>query len=444
MQERDGTDRVKHWTRVAVTAALLALCVGLALRSSDLPQCCDSVRYHDEAISILALDPAESLGTDHNYGYGAWLAVLYKAALTTRAEVAVAQVTALLASLVFISFQIPANRHTFLNWLLLLVGVPMAWSYSGFTMTEALIAPIAIALLALLWRLISQDPNARPIKLVVAIGVSAGALWAVRPGLLWLPVITAVAVPFLHQVSSGERPRITLRARSYGYLAMASSAIAAIPQLFIARSLGATISNGVLHLQLAAAQRLIGPSVWRYATNLSGCGDTQAYFSPHAQNQTEAWAAARGGLTVLDKLTSALFHVVSVLDPTPAPGFAARFEINSFVLLTLLAGFILAPTLWSLIHPIRNLVAGATRATLTTWSLLAMLTLAAAAPTGAEYRFGILAIISMGCVAALSLTTAIGPRWKMWFWGTLLSTATLIGLTMLTLQTSEAWKTCSL
>lgn len=426
-----------------VSVMLVAGAFGLALHSSTLPQCCESDNYWNEAASILALDPADRLRLVHNYGYPTWLAGLSLVGLDSRAGVAIVQTAVLLSAILFMARTTEERKKEFRNWLLLLVGLPMAWSYSGYAVTEALVAPLAIIFLTLLWRLVQTGSKEGTIPLVVLIGVVSGVAWAVRPGMIWLPFLASLLVPLAERagrpLSSGDEGHGGL----HGILTLGIAGLFLVPQAIIAKALGASIASGVLRLELASLQRSHAPGFWRYATNLSGCGDLALIFSPHAATWNGALEAA-GGLSVSDRLISSVMHIVAVLDPLPSPTYATHLGLNPFVVLTFVSAFVLVPTIWSLAtQPWNSLFKNPTRSIMTLWAGIAALVIAAAVPTAAEFRFGVFAVVSMSSLTALSLSSGVGPSRRTWGISFVLISAGLLTLTYVTLQSSEAFRLCS-
>lgn len=435
--------RFSNITSLVVCVALVAFAFGLALHSSTLPQCCESDDYWNEAASILALDPADRLRLVHNYGYPTWLAGLSLVGLESRAGVAIVQTAVLLSAILFLAHTIEERKKEFRNWLLLLVGLPMAWSYSGYTVTEALVAPLAILFLGLLWRLVKTESKHGTIPLVVLIGVVSGVAWAVRPALIWLPILASLLVPLAERAGQPLSHSDQRHGGLHGIFTLGIAGLFLVPQAIIAKALGASIASGVLRLELAMFQRAHAPGLWRYATNLSGCGEPALVFSPHAATATGALEAA-GGLSVSDRLISSVMHVIAVLDPLPSPTYATNLGVNPFVVLTLVSGFVLVPTIWSLARrPWKSLFENPTRSIMTIWAGIAALVLAAAAPTAAEFRFGVFAVVSMSSLTALSLSSGVGPSRRTWSISFVLISAVLLTLSYITLQSSEVFRLCN-
>jgi len=439
-----GRNSQRAW--VFLGLLLAAVAVLLALHSTSLAQCCDAALYQEEVLNLRSLSIPDSFGTNHNYGYAGWLAMLQTLGLGSRVGVAFAQLALLFASLGLMASIDRDRPFRFLALLMLVVGIPVAWAYSGYTLTEAVVAPLTVLLLAGLWVLTRAESYRRAVLVSGANGLIAGLLWAARPGLLWVPFLLIVLCPLIYFAGHAVRLRTAVFAAGLGVIAAVSAALTTIPQFVFARRLGVSAYEGVFHLGLLDMQRTISPTLWRYATNLSGCGERDLFFSPRFENRSEISAIVKAGVSGSERVLASFAHVITALDPLPSPTYAASLRLNGFVILTLLSGFLLVPTVWALLISPRRLVrtAGQPAVAMYAWSIVAILALVSVIPTAAEYRFGVVGVTAMGCVAALGASSTWRPSFRTWFIGGILISGVVLAFGMWTLQQSEVWRACAL
>ena len=188
-----------------------------------------------------------------------------------------------------------------------------------------------------------------------------------RPALIWVPVVVGLLVGLMvlasmvllrtrhHDLS--VRPPSLLRVASLIAAFLFGVAFTLLPQLaFDSRS------GDLLKLDLASGQAQGSVTVWRYATNHSGCGPAGLGFSPLSidlgpirSGQIVTPASALWGLT------TSVAHLVSGWDPLPSPTYASSLSVSPWILVTLVSGFVRAAPLFAcswLVAEMRSLWAG--------------------------------------------------------------------------------------
>src|SRR6185295_10127282 len=146
------------------------------------------------------------------------------------------------------------------------VALLPAAAWSGYWLTEAIATPIILALIAS-WLLFTMRPGP---PLALAVGILSAMAWMSRPALLWLPPLVAVGMVVVLR----REPSPLRRLSSAALFAIAFAAVV-LPQWLITPNL-----DELLHLWLARLQKGMAPAIFRYATNLSGCGEPAMVFSP--------------------------------------------------------------------------------------------------------------------------------------------------------------------
>lgn len=328
---------------VLIVAELVAAFL-LALYGTGQPQCCDAEGYSKEAtaLSTRGLLPG-SLSAQHNYLYPAFIALLRAAGIDGRIGIGIAQVMLLALSAVLVAIVIGRVFRTerwtvFLPILLGTILLPAA-AWSGYWLSEALAAPVLLLVLCF-WIAIAEIVAFRSLPttllIMLAFGLVSGAAWMVRPALMWVPAIgglLAFAAAALYRTGD-LTPRLATAAL-VGFAFAFGLVLVALPQLVISGDV-----QSALKLDLARAQSAWAPAMWRYATNLSGCGPPALAFSPLTD---DAAAILKRTVTIPVSFAwsadAAIAHLVSGWDALPSPTYATKLSLNPWVLVTLVSGF---------------------------------------------------------------------------------------------------------
>jgi hypothetical protein len=116
--------------------------------------------------------------------------------------------------------------------------------------------------------------------------------------------------------------------------------VVALPQYLITRG-SRTIVNGVFHLDDWATNRAFESSVFRYVTNLSGCGPVQLIFSPYGQT-SEALAPTHYNGSPIYRLIGFIARWCSGWDAVPSPlTYVDHLSLFPWILLSALSGFLI-------------------------------------------------------------------------------------------------------
>src|SRR5207253_687355 len=101
----------------------------------------------------------------------------------------------------------------------------------------------------------------------------------------------------------------------------------------------------LLHLSLARLQRGVAPAIFRYATNLSGCGDPAMVFSLLTSDLSRVVdGTIQAPQSIVWRFRAVAAHVVSGWDARPSPTYVTVLSNWPWLVVTLLSGFVmLAP-----------------------------------------------------------------------------------------------------
>jgi 4-amino-4-deoxy-L-arabinose transferase-like glycosyltransferase len=303
-----------------------------------------------------------------------------------------------------------------------LVALLPAAAWSGYWLTEAIATPIILALISC-WLLFAMRP--RPL-VAGAIGTLSAMAWMSRPALVWLPPLVALGLLVALRREPSRRRKVSSVA-----LALVGVVAVALPQWLITPNL-----DQLLHLSLARLQTGAAPLVFRYATNLSGCGDAAMVFSP-LTNQVSSIAdgSVQAPNSIKWRVTTSVAHVVSGWDARPSPTYAAVLSEWPWLAVTLLSGFvILAPLKLAADERRRETAIAA-------FGLLALflVTQAQLVTTATEFRFNLIGWM-VGGVSLVVIGRSIDRRYFA-FAATLTALIVLIG--QFTLRYSPAWNACT-
>jgi hypothetical protein len=339
-----------------VVVGEIALGVVLGVRSTSALQSGDTINYTNEAIQAASGDFSWIAGV-HNYLYPSFLALLHTFGLWSRLQVGVVQLALLYsASLVLVLVLSRSLRLRLVPTGVVVCGVVIvpAAAWSGYWLTESVAAPMLLIILAL-WVLTCFQMVLRPTAVsttatIFALGLTSALAWMTRPALIWVPVVAGLMVSVMI-VASTVRPvrrrhglgtRPSLWAVRFGCAFLGGAALAVIPQLALDPHIG-----HLLKLDLARGQAQGSSTIWRFASNFSGCGPAPLAFSPLSSDL----GAIQGGQIAAPQsplwgLTGVVAHLVSGWDPLPSPTYMTSFSAYPWILVTTVSGFVCASPLF--------------------------------------------------------------------------------------------------
>lgn len=311
----------------------------LAAKASGLKQCCDAVAYFNESVYIFSGD--KNIAQAHNYGYPLFIKLLTALGADSTLKISVATDLLLLISACYFVktckkyFNITSSS---LYSLVLIFCVPISYGFSGFLLTEALIAPLFFILLNLL--VVNQFAASEKLRILTysLIMVTASYAWMVRPALLWLPIFLLVWLSFTSKTSLAQvTAKIAIGVFTMLMIALPQYVLVTTqPQKFLRPWL-----DGVLHLNLAQGQSEWSRNIYRYATNLSTCGAPPFNFSPSNLSYEQAMSN-QYDYNTFELLKSYLLHLFSGWDALPGPSYIQDISYLPWILVTLFSGFFLS------------------------------------------------------------------------------------------------------
>ena len=309
--------------------------VSLAILAASAPQCCDATGYHEEGRALVAGGWGGGWLLDkHSYLYGAFHGLMIAAGAGDRLSIVIVQLVLLYASVVFLSVAI---ARVFERRLVpTLAGVSLlallpASAWSGYWLTEAIAAPVILALIGF-WLLFATRPVPR---FALAVGILSAMAWMSRPAFVWVPPLAAVGV-----IAALRREPLTRNRFLCLALFVVAAGVVVLPQWRIYPNV-----DQLLHLSIAKYNAQKSAPIFRYATDLSGCGDPAMVFSP-LTSQLELIDAGlvQAPSTIGWNVTAAVARIVSSWDARPSPTYMTVLSQWPWLAVTLLSGFVmLAP-----------------------------------------------------------------------------------------------------
>ena len=421
-----------------ITALLIFLNIFLAHKSSKMPQCCDALIYQSDAKALFSNGYFYEL---HNYLYPLLLRIFMIFDIQSRGTVAFAQCLLLLISgfilrkriRVFFPKHDPVTYPVILSFLL-----PFSYGFSGYYLSEALTLPLLLIYVSeVIVKIYSKAKMFNNLKLI---GLST-LLWMTRPAYLWLPIFTLIFILLTEKAN--------FRDKIIGFFVYVTSILVVIfPQYLISISPGSNnkdrpFINGVLHLNLASAQSSWSNNYYRYATNLSGCGESLMFnFSPQGLTGENALNYIYE-YNQIEKLKAWLLHFVSGWDALPGISYVADISYFPWIFVTLFSGvFILGPIL-----VLSNL---ATKKKYSNQNdgyflkyivYLFMFSQLSLLNTAAEFRFNILGWI-LGLISWLTVLKSQKQNIRMVIFFATVITSIIIFIGLHTLNYSPIWRNC--
>jgi hypothetical protein len=411
----------------------------LSIQSSRLPQCCDALIYEKDAKALFNDGIFYEL---HNYLYPLFLKILFAIELNTRFEVALIQTLVLLASgYIFgksVKKTFPGRKNIATHLIILIFLLPFSYGFSGYFLSEALALPLIFLYLSELLKIINKLPKPKNIILLFSFSV---LIWMTRPAFIWLPLFTLGILLIDKNIKFREKAM-----QLSGVIIILF--IVVLPQYLISassKSLNRSnpLFDGVLHLNLAKAQNLWADNYYRYATNLSGCGDSLMFnFSPKNLTGEEALNNIYT-YTTSEKLITSILHLVSGWDALPGISYVNNISYFPWIVVSIFSGlFISAPLILSikiLKNQFKNEFFQKNLAKILL--PLFLITQIFLINTAVEFRFNIMGwTVSLLILFMLLEDKSIRLK-QLFILSFILSTIILL-LGSYTLQTSEIWKNC--
>lgn len=419
---------------------LILLTIFFSAKNSRLAQCCDAEQYTWDAQNIFGVNEIHPW---HNYGYGFFLHILFSLGIKTRLAVSIVQSMILIISAFY--FTKVYSKHFQINFkylytLVLLFCLPFSYGFSAFFLTEALVLPALFILVSLSVGLFSGEVNKfKKDKYLIIIAV-ATFIWMIRPALIWLPILFIALLTIKYDATNKLIRFIK------GILVLV---LITIPQYLLARNTIIDFNkqpfiDGVLHLNLAKVQSDWSLNYYRYATNLSGCGDPRLNFSPVDITGEQATTYI-GDYNFIQKLYTYLQHIVSGWDALPGISYISNFSWFPWIFITLASGFfICSPIILAyLLFSNKKFFVNVNKVPAYRLLIIFLVTQAVLVNTATEFRFNIMGWLICGLIWIYlyrNFKSIIKIKYVVFLSTTI--TVLIVVLGQLALNTSDIWKIC--
>ena len=313
------------------------------------PECCDVENYLLEASQIKTQGFIPSSGTPwlqtfHNYLYPTFIFLAKSAGLTSRSSIATLQVILIFVACFIVSMRLSRilnMSRVQLTGLILLIALFPILSFSGYLLTEALASTLLILWIGFSLELsFVQSAGRKRRYLILGTSLLSALLWMTRPSFLWIPLINAICILVLDARARGSKISRIFNYLETASLVLVSTVLVVLPQYLITASSQSPL-NGIFHFDLWTKWRPMESTLYRYITNLSGCGPTGLYFSPYSQST--------GGINSPNFHNSPVYRLVGFMarlasgwDAVPSPlTYVYHLSIFPWVLLTATTGFLI-------------------------------------------------------------------------------------------------------
>jgi hypothetical protein len=344
---------VRYWAKYQVHILFLVLVLdGLAsIWASQKPECCDADVYLTESSDLKILGfipPAGSawLSEVHNYLYPTFLFLARSVGFTSRSSISVLQFALIVGACFIFSrrlFKIVSLSLFQLMGITLLIAFVPILAFSGYLLTESVASALLILWIGLWLELVlKESSNLQRYSLIFAGSFLTGIIWMTRPSLIWVPLTNIGCVLLWELVTHASWLSRVKSAMTSVVLMIAAVFLVAIPQYLITRG-SRSFLNGVFHLDNWAADQ--GHStIFRYITNISGCGPVQLIFSPYSQTVAGLNQAHQNG-SIIYRIIGFVTRWCSGWDAVPTPmTYVYHLSVFPWIILSALAGlFITAP-----------------------------------------------------------------------------------------------------
>jgi hypothetical protein len=443
-----------RWSHYQIEILLFASIVDLLafLWVKEKPECCDANAYLLEGSNVgrgfIPSSDTTWLNPLHNYLYPAFIHVAQSLGLTTRSGITTLQFLLILASCLFVSIRVSKVLKMSVTQLLgatLLVAFLPILAFSGYLLTEALASSFLILWFGLWLELcLKEFSRGKRELLIFSISLVAALLWMTRPAFLWVPLTNLLCLLFLEYDRRTSRISAIKNAVITAVLASVTTVAISIPQYLITRKTTSTL-DALFHTDGWASYHTIEASVYRYLTNLSGCGPEQLLFSPYSQT-FEGVNPAHFHTSPVYRLVGFIARVVTGWDAVPTPlTYVYHLAIFPWVFLSAITGFLICAPLF-LTWPQKdssqkrgNKFRVAELGLIFTF-LVSQL---AVGITHGEFRYNVAGWIIAGLsILLLPQHFRTGFPWRKYLVSSLTVSLFVIVVGQLTLSLSQAWITC--
>jgi len=328
-----------------------------------------------------------------------------------------------------------------LYFFVLVFCLPISYGYSGFLLTEALIAPLFFLLLNLF--IVNNFATSEKTRMFTYLLIMATAsfAWMVRPALLWLPIFLLVWLSFTGKTNFAQIIiKITLGFFTILFISLPQYVLVTTqPQKILRPWL-----DGVLHLNLAQGQSEWSRNIYRYATNLSTCGAPPFNFSPNDLTYEQAMNN-QYDYSIFEVLKSFLLHLLSGWDALPGPSYIQEISYFPWILVTLFSGFFLSGPLILLYLLFFKRVSLRATEKKFVFILLALFLASQLLllNTATEFRFNLFGWMISGIIwIFITSFFKVHLRIKLIFLMSFILTISVLVIGQYTLNLSDVWKSC--
>lgn len=345
----------KYQLEILVFAFVLDIAAFLWVKGK--PECCDATGYLLEAARIKEhgfVPPwgLPWLGPFHNYLYATFIFLANSVGLNSRSSIAMLQVTLIFLACLIVSWRLSKilemSRVQLMGLIFLVAFFPIL-AFSGYILTEALASSILILWIGLSLEMSFVELSLSKRKyLTLGTSLLAALLWMTRPSFLWIPVINFAYILLLEL----RRPESKVSRMWYSLetaaLAFVATATVVFPQ-FLVTSTSLSPVNGIFHFDLWATWRPMESNLYRYVTNLSGCGPQNLYFSPFAQT-SDTINLPYFHNSPIYRLSGFMARLVSGWDAVPSPlTYVNHLSNFPWIFLTAMTGFLITAPFFLLV-----------------------------------------------------------------------------------------------
>jgi len=417
------------------------------------PECCDANAYYLEGTQIGAQGFIPTPGTAwinslHNYLYPSFIYLARSLGLDSRSSITILQFVLIIAACIIVSKRLTKvltmSFVSLLGMTLLIAFVPIL-AFSGYLLTEAL-ATVLLILWVGLWFELSLKEFSRGKRelLIFALSLLAGLLWMTRPAFLWVPLTNVLCLLLLEYERRTSRISLIKNVLSTTVLASVITVAVAYPQYLVTRSTTSAV-DGLFHTQGWSWYQTIEASVYRYVTNLSGCGPEQLMFSPYTQT-FEGAEPAHFHTSPIFRLVGFIARVVTGWDAVPSPlTYVYNLGVFPWVLLTALTGFLICAPIF-LIFPLKSPSGSGTNKFRTVEIGIVFTFLVSQLAVGithGEFRYNVAGWILSGfAILLLPQHFKLGFPFKSYITASVIVSLFVIVVGQLTLSLSQAWVAC--
>jgi len=417
------------------------------------PECCDADHYFLEGSQNGPFGFTRARDTDpvavlHNYLFPAFIFVARSLGLTTRSSITILQFVLIVAACIFVSkrlTKVVAKSFVMLLGLTLSIAFVPILAFSGYLLTEALASALLILWVGLWFELsVKEFSQGKREGLILSISLLAALLWMTRPAFLWIPLTNLICLLLLEYERRTSKVSLVKNMVKTTAMAFIVTIIVAVPQYLATRTY-TSIIDGLFHTKGWASYQTIEANVYRYVTNLSGCGPIQLFFSPYGQTSAGV-NSAHVHTSPVYRLTGFIARLVTGWDAVPSPlTYVYHLGIFPWVLLTALTGFLICAPIF-LIFPLKSSSASGKNKFRTVEIGIVFTFLVSQLAVGithGEFRYNVAGWILSGfAILLLPQHFKLGFPFKRYITSSLIVSLFVIVVGQLTLSLSQAWVAC--